>query len=84
MAGTKRKKGRSGIKPAGEPITRYLASALISGDDFIITRESDPDGRQILHIMTGKLITPCMLGTLTNRCQFQEQDGSRHKAIPVR
>lgn len=84
MAGAIHKKGRPGKKPSGDLINRYLASALDHGDDFIITRECDPDGRQTLHVMTGKLITPCMLGTLTNRCELQEPEGSLHRAIPVK
>jgi len=84
MAGLNHIKGRSGKRTADGTITRHLVSALARGDDFILTRESDPDGRQILHIMTGKLITPCMLGTLTNRCELQEQEGSLHRIMSLR
>jgi hypothetical protein len=59
-----------------------LASALANEDDFIITYETHPDeGKQDMLIMRGKLITPCMLGTLKNRINLQMDEGSIMKTI---
>jgi hypothetical protein len=62
-----------------EPLTHVLFSALSRQDDFIVTYEADADDeeRQEIHVMTGKLISPCMLGTLKNRVDLQESDGSK-------
>jgi len=54
-----------------------LQDALANQDDFIVTFEMHPDeGTQDIHILRGKLITPCMLGTLKNRVNFQKDEGS--------
>jgi len=54
-----------------------LISALSRNDDFIITVETLPDKRKrCIHVLRGKLITPCMLGTLKNRVELQQDEGS--------
>ena len=60
-----------------ELFQEMLISALSRNDDFIITVETHPDKRKrYLHVLQGKLITPCMLGTLKNRVELQQEDGS--------
>ena len=69
-----RKKKRKSIF---ELFQEMLMSALSRNDDFIITVETHPDKRKrSLHVLQGKLITPCMLGTLKNRVELQQQEGS--------
>ncbi|MDD1699490.1 MAG: hypothetical protein LUQ04_01715 [Methanoregula sp.] len=59
-----------------ELLPDMLASALTNQDDFIITYETNPDtGKQVIHVLRGKLITPCMLGTLKNRVELQKEEG---------
>jgi hypothetical protein len=54
-----------------------LITALSRNDDFIITVETLPDKRKrCIHVLRGKLITPCMLGTLKNRVELQQDEGS--------
>ncbi len=52
-----------------------LAGALQRHHDFILTFEEDEEGKRVLHLISGKLITPCMLGTLTNRVELQQDEG---------
>src|SRR5512136_2315263 len=60
-----------------ELFPEMLLSALSRNDDFIITFETRPDKRKrYLHVLQGKLITPCMLGTLKNRVELQQEEGS--------
>jgi hypothetical protein len=60
-----------------ELLPEMLTSALSVNDDFIVTFETHPDeGKQDLHVLRGKLITPCMLGTLKNRVEIQQEEGS--------
>ena len=60
-----------------ELLPDMLTSALSNNDDFIITFETNPDdGKCDLHVLRGKLITPCMLGTLKNRVELQHDEGS--------
>ena len=60
-----------------ELFQKMLMSALSRNDDFIITVETLPDKRKrCIHVLRGKLITPCMLGTLKNRVELQQQEGS--------
>lgn len=62
-----------------DTLTQVLSSALSIQDDFIVTYETDADDEEKneIHVMTGKLISPCMLGTLKNRVELQESDGSK-------
>jgi len=69
-----RKKERKSII---ELFQEILISALSRNDDFIITFETVPEKRKrYLHVLRGKLITPCMLGTLKNRIELQQEEGS--------
>jgi len=80
MAGTK----KSRKKPAGvleETLRDALITAYKQQDDFILTYEISNEEDRIVHVMTGRLITPCMLGTLSNRCELSEQEGSRHTVL---
>ena len=62
-----------------DTLTHVLSSALSRQDDFIVTYETEvnDEDRKDIHVMTGKLISPCMLGTLKNRVELQESDGSK-------
>ncbi len=80
MAG-KKKQLKQPETPGAGMLMQTLLSALKEQEDFIVTLETDDTGKEVLHVMTGKLITPCMLGTLTNRCEYQERDGSRHTIL---
>jgi hypothetical protein len=62
-----------------ESLQKILSLALINQDDFIITYETntDDEDRNDIHVLTGKLISPCMLGTLKNRVELQESEGSK-------
>ena len=62
-----------------ETLQKILSSAVMNQDDFIITYETNPDDedRKDIHVLTGKLISPCMLGTLKNRVDLQENEGSK-------
>jgi hypothetical protein len=54
--------------PLHELLPEMLASALAKEEDFIVTYEKqDDDNKQDIQILRGKLITPCMLGTLKKR-----------------
>ncbi|MGD1004836.1 MAG: hypothetical protein ABR887_05380 [Methanoregulaceae archaeon] len=64
-----------------EKLTKMLLSALSNQDDFILTYEPTSNGNTDIHVMCGKLITPCMLGTLTNRADMQESEGCEHLKI---
>ncbi len=69
--------GKKEKKSIFELLQDMLASALANQDDFIVTYETNPDtGRRVLHVLRGKLITPCMLGTLKNRVELQQEEGS--------
>jgi hypothetical protein len=68
--------GKKEKKSIFELLPDMLASALANQDDFIMTYETNPDtGRRVFHILQGKLITPCMLGTLKNRVELQQEEG---------
>jgi hypothetical protein len=44
---------------------------------MIITCETDPEsGRKTLHVMTGKLVSACMLNRLRGRIEAYPEDGS--------
>jgi len=61
-----------------ETVTGMLTAALEQGEDCIVTYETYPDtGRTDLHVMIGQLISPCMLGTLKNKAEIHEDEGSR-------
>jgi hypothetical protein len=77
MARRVKQQGKKERESIIELLLKKLASALSRNDDFIITFETHPDKRKrCLHVLQGKLITPCMLGTLKNRIELQQEDGS--------
>jgi len=76
MAPKVQEKGKKERKSIIELLPDMLASALTNQDDFIITYEINPDTRKrVFHVLRGKLITPCMLGTLKNRVELQKEEG---------
>lgn len=80
MAGRKKRRETAEIPPA-DIAAGMLADALEKGCDFLVTFEIGAEGEQCMHLMTGGLITPCMLGTLTNRCEMPEAGEYRHVVI---
>lgn len=80
MAGREKRRKLGGLSVA-ETAAGMLADALKGGCDFIITFGMGDDGEQCVHLMTGPLITPCMLGTLSNRCDMPEPGGCRHVMV---
>ncbi len=78
MAGKKKRRSKP-QKPLRETCTDAFTAALKNHDDFIVAFETVSDEKQRVHVMTGKLISPCMLGSLTNRCEIQADEGSRHE-----
>ncbi len=85
MAGKagKKKQRKKPEAPAGELLTQMLSAVLKMQEDFIVTFETSDEGNRLMHVMTGRLITPCMLGTLTNRCGLPEQEGSTHTVLKL-
>jgi hypothetical protein len=76
MAPKVQQRGKKEKKSIIELLPDMLASALTNQDDFIITYETNPDtGKRVFHVLRGKLITPCMLGTLKNRVELQQEEG---------
>jgi len=77
MAPKEQQRGKKEKESILELLSDMLASALANQDDFILTYEKNPDtGKRVFHILRGKLITPCMLGTLKNRVELQQDEGS--------
>ncbi len=77
MAQKVKKARKTGNISFQEVLQDVLASAIANEDDFVVTYETHPDERkQDIHILRGKLITPCMLGTLKNRVNLQQDEGS--------
>jgi len=75
MAAVKKHRGKRSI-PLTEAIPELLASALEKQDDLIVTCETNPDtGRKTLHVMTGKLISTCMLNKLKTLIETYPEDG---------
>ena len=63
-------------------VTDMLVSALDHGDDLIVTYEMYPDcKKRALHVLVGHLISPCMLGTLKNKVEIREEEGSRRWTV---
>jgi len=75
MAAAKKHPGKRSIRLA-DAIPALLASALEKQDDLIVTCETNPDtGRKTLHVMTGKLISGCMLNKLKTLIETYPEDG---------
>ena len=54
-----------------------LDLALEKRMDFVLAFEEIEQGIfGKMHAMNGRLITPCMLGTLKNRVELQDDEGS--------
>jgi hypothetical protein len=77
----KKKQRKRPEAPTGEMLMQTLSAALKKQEDFIVTFETTDEGNRCIHTLTGRLITPCMLGTLSNRCQLPEQEGSTHTML---
>jgi len=79
----KKQKKRGTDPQVTETISQVLSYALKNQEDFVLTYEVNiEDGeREEIHVLTGKLITPCMLGTLKNRVELQESEGSRRHTM---
>jgi len=64
--------------PLLKDLPELLESTLAREDDLIITYETDPEsGRKTLHVITGKLVSACMLNRLRGRIEAYPEDGSR-------
>jgi hypothetical protein len=75
MAAVKKRGGWRSSFPA-DAIPELLASALAREDDLILTCETDHDsGQKTLHVITGKLVSPCMLNKLRARIGAYPEDG---------
>jgi len=75
MAAKKRPEKKPG--PIKNLLPGLLASALEQEQDFIVTCETDEEtGTKRIHVMTGKLISPCMLGTLKNKVEIFADEGA--------
>jgi len=61
-----------------DTLSEMLTSSLRDRQDFIITFEArEDDANRDVHVMTGKLINPCMLNTLKNRVSLYSDEGAR-------
>jgi hypothetical protein len=73
------KKSRKKSKPLSpEILPELLASALRENRDFIVTFETRPgdESKRDVHVLTGPLITSCILGNLQRRASLYEDDGA--------
>ena len=71
---TKRKKT---VKPVIDLLPELLVKALSRHDDFIVTCETDPETeKKMIHIISGKFVTPCMLRKLMGQAEAQRDEGS--------
>jgi hypothetical protein len=59
-------------------MTGMLTTALKESQDFIVTFEpkAGDDKKRDIHILTGNLITSCMLGNLMRRARLFEDEGA--------
>ena len=65
--------------PFHEAVTDLLFSAMANHEDFILTYEVNPStSKKEIHVMSGKLISPALLGTLKDHVVQQLEEGSRH------
>lgn len=61
-----------------------LDRALEKRMDFVLVFEgSEPGIFEKMHTMTGRLITPCMFGTLRNRVELQEDEGALYRGFEI-
>jgi hypothetical protein len=65
------------VKPVIDLLPELLVNALARHDDFIVTCETDPGtGKKMIHIISGKFVTPCMLRKLLGQAEAQRDEGS--------
>jgi len=65
--------------PLSAILPTLIESAIADNDDLILTVECDPDsGKRMIHLMTGRFVTPCMLRKLIGEAESQTDEGSRH------
>ena len=68
---------KSPVKPVIDLLPELLVNALARHDDFIVTCEMDPDTeKKMIHIISGKFVTPCMLRKLLGQAEAQRDEGS--------
>jgi len=73
------KKSRKKPKPLSpETLARILTTTLSNGQDFIVSFEPRPgdESKRYVHVLTGPLITTCMLGNLQRRASLYEDEGA--------
>lgn len=72
------KKRRSTRPDLTAILPELLASTLAREEDLIITWETDPgSGQKTLHVMTGDLVSACMISRLKTRIEAFPEDGGR-------
>jgi hypothetical protein len=65
------------VRPVIDLLPELLVKALARHDDFIVTCETDPDtAKKMIHILSGKFVTPCMLRKLQGQAEAQRDEGS--------
>jgi hypothetical protein len=65
------------VQPVIDLLPELLVRALARHDDFIITCETDPDTeKKMIHIISGKFVTPCMLRKLIGQAESQRDEGA--------
>ncbi|MEN6610289.1 MAG: hypothetical protein ABFC24_05555 [Methanoregulaceae archaeon] len=87
MASRKKKSVTRCRDPAGyrADLLEMLDRALESRMDFVVAFEAcEPGAPSRMHAMTGRLVTPCMLGTLRNRMELQEDEGAEYRICNVK
>ncbi len=68
---------RRPVKPVIDILPELLVRALARHDDFIVTCETDPDtGKKMIHLISGKFVTPCMLRKLMGQAEAQRDEGA--------
>jgi hypothetical protein len=73
----KKKRTRKQQEPLIDLLPGLLVKALVSGDDFIMTCETDPDTeKKQIHVFTGRFVSDCMLRKLQGKAEAQADEGS--------
>ena len=84
---SRKKKTAGGFKisdSAREELHQLLDLALEKRMDFVLAFEECKQGVfGKMHAMNGRLITPCMLGTLQNRVELQEDEGALYRCFEI-
>lgn len=76
VSGTGRKRQ---LRPLTELLPEMLGRAVARNEDFIVTSETDPDtGKTVLHILSGRFVTSCMLRKLIGQVISQREEGALH------